>query len=227
MGRKAKYSLELKIQLVEEYLNGKTPFSRIQYAYGVSSRSFRDWVNLYKSQGIDGLATKHTNKSYSSEFKIKVVDEYLSGKDSILGLCCKYNISSHEVVRRWVIKYNSHGKIKSSKTGGQIYMTKGRTTTFEERVEIVQYCIENNKDYVKTIDKYQVSYQQIYGWVQKYEQNGVDGLVDRRGRKKDENSMTELERLKAEQKLLKAENIRLQMENELLKKLEELERRRY
>jgi regulator of replication initiation timing len=39
--------------------------------------------------------------------------------------------------------------------------------------------------------------------------------------------MNEVERLKAELKLREAENRRLQIENEVLKKLDEIERRRY
>ncbi|CAG7659123.1 hypothetical protein PAECIP111802_07392 [Paenibacillus allorhizosphaerae] len=41
------------------------------------------------------------------------------------------------------------------------------------------------------------------------------------------NEMTELEKLRAENKLLQAENRRKQMEIDLLKKLEELKRRRF
>lgn len=103
-------------------------------------------------------------------------------------------------------------------------MTKGRKTTLEERIEIVSHCIANNKDYGKTIEQYSVSYQQVYGWVRKYEKDGADGLDDRRDKRKDETSMTEIEKLKAQLKLKEAENMRLQMENELLKKLEALER---
>lgn len=105
-------------------------------------------------------------------------------------------------------------------------MEKGRNTTLEERIEIVSYCIANGKDYGKTIEKYSVSYQQIYSWVKKYEEHSVDGLVDRRGKHKDEVSMTEMEKLRAELKLKEADNRLLQMENDLLKKLEEVERRR-
>jgi len=105
-------------------------------------------------------------------------------------------------------------------------MTKGRGTTLNERIEIVSHCIANNKDYDKTIELYGVSYQQIYSWVRKYEKGGVDGLADRRGKPKDESSMTENEKLKAQIKLRDAENRRLKIENELLKKLEALERGR-
>lgn len=46
-------------------------------------------------------------------------------------------------------------------------MTKGRKTTFEERVEIVQYCIAHDRNYTKTAEQYQVSHQQA----RNYERN--------------------------------------------------------
>ena len=39
-------------------------------------------------------------------------------------------------------------------------MTKGRKTTFEERVEIVQYCIKHSHNYSETAKKFHISYQQ-------------------------------------------------------------------
>jgi transposase len=105
-------------------------------------------------------------------------------------------------------------------------MTKGRATTLEERIEIVTYCIEQGKDYGAAIERYRVSYQQIYSWVRKYEQSGVSGLADKRGKRKKPEGMTEVERLRAENRLLQAENKRKEMEIALLKKLQEVERRR-
>lgn len=85
-------------------------------------------------------------------------------------------------------------------------MIKGRTTTFEERIEIVKYCIEHNRNYSETAERYKVSYQQSRNWTVKYEQSGVDALVDRRGNHKSEDELTELDRLKAQNKLLEAKN---------------------
>lgn len=104
-------------------------------------------------------------------------------------------------------------------------MTKGRNTTYEERVEIVSYCIEHNNDYTSTMEKFGVSYQQIYSWVRKYNDKGAEGLLDKRGKRKPESEMTELERLRAEKRMLEARNKRLETENAVLKKLEEIERR--
>lgn len=105
-------------------------------------------------------------------------------------------------------------------------MVKGRKTTLDERIEIVQECISNGRDYGQAIEKYKVSYQQAYTWVKKYEERGIDGLADRRGKRKDESEMTEVEKLRAELKLMQAKLKRAEIENELLKKLEEIERRR-
>ena len=106
-------------------------------------------------------------------------------------------------------------------------MTKGRTTTFDERIEIVKYCIEHRSNYAKTAQMFQVSYQQVYSWTNKYLKDGVGALQDKRGKRKSEDEMCEIERLRAQNKLLEAENRRKQMEIDLLKKLEEIERRRF
>lgn len=52
-------------------------------------------------------------------------------------------------------------------------MTKGRKTIFEERVEIVQYCIAHEHNYTETAKKYQVSYQRACSYTVKYETGGV------------------------------------------------------
>ena len=105
-------------------------------------------------------------------------------------------------------------------------MTKGRKTTFEERIEIVQYCIAHDYNYVKTAEQYQVSYQQARNYTMKYKAGGVEALRDNRGKRKSPNEMSELEKLRAEVKILRAEKEHAEMEVSFLKKLEEIERRR-
>ena len=101
-------------------------------------------------------------------------------------------------------------------------MTKGRKTTQEERAERVAFCIEHGKDYGLTVETFKVSYQQIYTWVKKYEEKGVNGLTDRRGKAKPENELTEEDRLRQENKILQATIKDQEMEIALLKKLREL-----
>ena len=105
-------------------------------------------------------------------------------------------------------------------------MTRGRKTTFDERVEIVQYCIAHDRNYAETAKEYRISYQQARSYTVKYEAGGVEALQDRRGRSKAIEEMSEVERLRAENRLLRAEKERAEMEGSFLKKLDELERRR-
>ena len=150
----------------------------------------------------------------------------MAGKGSMVIICENYDISDPKTLREWISWYNGHEDFRRPNSGSEIYMQKGRKTTLEERIEMVSHCIANNRDYGKTIEVYSVSYQQVYAWVHKYEKHGADGLIDRRGRRKEEASMSEMEKLHAQLKLQQAENTRLQMENDLLKKLEEVERGR-
>ena len=165
----------------------------------------------------------HKNKKYSVELKMQAVQSYQNGEGSLREICRKYGISDKHVLQDWIMWYNGHREYKErSSAKGEIYMTKGRKTTQEERAEIVAFCIEHNYDYGLTVETYKVSYQQIYSWVRKYEEGGVDKLRDNRGRTKPVEEMTEVEKLKAEMKILEAKNRQLEIENEFIKKLQEL-----
>ena len=165
----------------------------------------------------------HKNKKYSSELRLKAVEDYLSGKGTMKQIREKYGILANKQLINWIKWYNGHREFKErSSAKGEIYMTKGRKTTQEERAEIVAFCIEHNYDYGLTVETHKVSYQQIYAWVRKYEEGGVDKLKDNRGRTKPAEEMTEIEKLKAEMKILEAKNRQLEIENEFIKKLQEL-----
>lgn len=227
MERKSKITFEEKLSAVKDYIEGRKSHRQLAREYNVVKSSVAKWVSLYKSMGEAGLITSTKNISYAEEVKYAAIQEYLQGTASKLDICKKYKIRSATQLSNWILKYNSHEKLKSSGSGGRMIMTKGRITTFEERIEIVKYCIEHNRNYNETAEKYKVSYQQVRSWTVKYTEFGIDALLDRRGKRKAGGELTDIERLKAQNKLLEARNKRLEMENELLKKLEELERGRF
>ena len=226
MSKKERLPADEKVEIVKAYLSGAKGRSTILSEYGIFYSTLRDWVRLYETRGIEGLKSFSQYRKYAPETKLLAVREYLGGKGSIREICIKFDISTGSMLRGWIKWYNGHRDFKRIVNGGEIYMAKGRVTTQRERIEIVSHCIANNKDYAKTIERYGVSYGQVYQWVKKYEKHGAEGLVDKRGKRKDEASMTETEKLRAELKLKEAENSRLKMENDLLKKLEEIERGR-
>jgi len=227
MGRKSKYSLEVKLLAVQHCLEGKSSVSHYARMLGIRHSILQSWIMNYQSSGIEGITDKKTNSIYTREMKIAAVKDYLAGEGSYSDICKKYRIRAAYQLQSWVLKYNGHKELKDSRAGGTTTMTKGRKTTYDERVEIVEYYISNGMNYAQTAEKHQVSYQQVYQWVKKYETAGERGLSDNRGKRKTEEAMTELEKLRAENKLLLAEKKRAEIEIEFLKKVDEIERRRY
>ena len=217
-----KYSYEEKIAVVKAHKEGKGN-RIISREYGIPQSTVKLWCQNYELFGEEILRHQKKQTKWSVETKTKAVQEYLTGTISIGAICKKYKISTSTVFRRWLKMYNGHKDFKErSSAKGEIYMTKGRKTTQEERAEIVAFCIEHGKDYGLTVEIYKVSYQQIYSWVKKYEEKGVDGLTDRRGKAKPESELSESERLRQENKILQAKIKDQEMEIALLKKLREL-----
>ena len=225
MERKVRISPDQQINVVRAYLEGDESLHAIAKQYGVAPTSLRRWICKYDSMGVTAFY-RTGNKHYTETEKEQAVVDYLSGRGSLNEICRKYKIPSDSQLKQWIKKYNSHEKIKSSGTGGTRFMTKGRKTTFEERVEIASYCISHDHNYSETADKFKVSYQQARNYTVKYEKDGINGLQDNRGKRKSEDSLSELERLRAELKLEKAKCKRAEMEASFLKKLDEIERRR-
>lgn len=59
----------------------------------------------------------------------------------------KYNIRSDSLLRKSIKLYNTHEELKASGGGGS-YMRKARKITIEERLSIVNACLENDKNYI-------------------------------------------------------------------------------
>ena len=229
MGRKSKYTIEEKLQAVLDYKNGVRGKSQICNDLGLnlSGTDLYRWVKHYDKYGEIAFHPKERNKEYSKEFKEMVVREFLDGKGTTRDLCYKHDILSIATLLNWVNSYNSHEELKDYNPKGEVYMTKSRKTTLEERIEIVQYCLDHEKEYKLAAEYFDVSYAQVYQWVKKYLELGEDGLKDNRGKRKEEAQLSKLEKLQRENERLKRQLELKERENIILKKLKEVERRRY
>ena len=222
---KKEISAQDKIDAVIQYREGKISQNKLAEQFGVALRTVQQWIRNYESMGEEVFFMKQY-KRYSKELKLQAVQEYLDGKGSLDDICKKYQNRTISKLGEWIKKYNSCKELKASGTGGSIIMTKGRKTSFEERVDIASYCISHNHNYTETAEKFNVSYQQARNYTVKYEKNGIDALKDNPGKRKSEDSLTEIEKLRAELRLEKAKRQRAEMELSFLKKLDEIERRR-
>ena len=201
---KSPHTPEFRAMVSQEYLDGIGSYRFLAERYNIGTRTLREWVAKFRIHGIDAFITQTGNTAYSSDFKIMCVEAVLSGKGSVNDIVAKYNISSEYVLRNWIKLYNTNKELKDYDPKREVYMADARRkTTLEERKEIVEYCIAHDRNYKGAASKYGVSYSQVYSWVRKYDALGTDGLTDKRGCRKTDEEVDELERIRRENLRLK------------------------
>ena len=228
MGRKNKYTKETKLKAIQEYINGNKSLSEISNELECHLETVREWATMYRGCGESIFDDKKNNQSYSKEFKEQIVKEYLEGKGSLSDLRIKYNIFSDSTILNWISKYNNGIILTDYKPMSEVYTMKSRKTSYEERIEIVNYCMSNDYDYKSTANKYNVPYSQVYTWVKKVEENGYGALEPQKKGPKSKNVIqpkTPEDILELENERLRIENERLQLELEVLKKKHRLQKR--
>ena len=106
----AKYSYEFKQKVVQEYLNGKGSYEYIAKQNNMpDNKQVRIWVNAYKELGKEGLMRSRKNKNYSFQFKLSVVELYLTSEVSYQELALSQGINNPSLVTRWVNDYRIAG----------------------------------------------------------------------------------------------------------------------
>jgi len=106
----AKYSLEFKLKLVEEYLRGEGGYKHICNKHSVSSaKVLQRWVAAYNTLGIDGLMRSRKNQTYTFEFKLNVVELYLTTEVSYQDLALRFEIKNPAMLCNWVNDYRIVG----------------------------------------------------------------------------------------------------------------------
>ena len=83
---KSPYTPEWKITIIKKYLSGEGSYERLADAYGIGSKTLKDWVHRYKEQGAVGFYRAEGNAHYSKEFKTMCVEAVIKGLWMILSL---------------------------------------------------------------------------------------------------------------------------------------------
>lgn len=224
MGRKSKYSADFKLMIIHEAETlGITRTSR---KYSISDHTIRTWKLIYKYQGIQGLEPTHSNNTYSREYKASLVEEYQKSDEKLEEFAIRHGLRGRTQLSQWIMGYNE-SILEDHRSRKRDSGMKGRKTTFDERLEIIEQLIRHDVDYKWAAEHYNVSYNQVYGWYRKYTESGnnPESLRDRRGKAKPESELTELDRLKRENKLLKARLHQQEMEIAFAKKFVEISNR--
>ena len=220
-----KVTVEKRIEAAKACTEGIISQSEAARRLKVDESTIKEYVARYKANGASAFVELGHNAVYSKGLKLKAVKEYIDGKGSLQVISAKYGLRSKTLLRNWIKMYNS-GKDFGHKMLGGSRMKQGRETTQEERIAIAKDCLENGSNYGETAIKYNVSYQQVYTWVKKFSELGEAGLEDRRGKRTaSQEPRSELEEMKVKMAKLEHELYMTKMERDLLKKLDEIERR--
>lgn len=95
---KSSYTPEFRAKVAQEYLDGNCSRKDLSEKYNIPESTIRDWINVYKTHGINAFINTKGNKQYTKDFKIQCVEAVLKGESSVLDVVSQYQISSHIVI---------------------------------------------------------------------------------------------------------------------------------
>lgn len=158
-------------------------------------------------------------KKYSTEFKLKVVNEYLEGKIGYTKLARKYNIPDTKTIRVWVNAYQTMGY------EGIAEKTEIKTYSWEFKLNAVNLYLTEEISYQALANQLKVNEPSlITRWVREFKAEALEiqkekgippKMSDKNKKKKTSEKMTAMEK---ELEDLRNKNYWLEMEVDILKK---------
>ena len=148
----AKYSFEFKHKVVMEYLNGEGGYEYLGKKYSMRHCIIQKWVANYKQYGDEGLKRVRRNQFYTFEFKLHVVELYLTSELSYKELALQVGMTNPAQISRWVLDYRAVGPeaLKPKKKGRKQNMDKDKIIhdikngDSEEQKELLKQLQEEN-----------------------------------------------------------------------------------
>ena len=146
----AKYSYEFKLRVVNEYLRGQGGWNYLSQKYNLTRSHIQRWVSNYRRFGEEGLRRSRQKQDYTFEFKLHVVELYLSSELSYQELALQVGMTEPATINRWVQDYRAAGPeaLKPKKKGRKRTMDKEKIIR-----EIENGDSENQKELLKQLQE--------------------------------------------------------------------------
>ncbi|MGG5343971.1 transposase [Enterococcus sp. AZ020] len=147
----AKYSFELKLKVVQEYLEGEGGATHLSKKYGIKSDSLvKNWINTYREFGEDGLFRKRQNQTYSVQFKLNAIELYQTSELSYREIANVLEMNNPSLIAQWMRKFREEGFDGLSKTKGRppILLKKEEKTENHSIKETVE-----ERDRIRELEK--------------------------------------------------------------------------
>ena len=149
----AKYSYEFKKKVVQAYLNGEGSYVHLANKYGVKDKKqVSDWVHSYNEFGNDGLIRSRKNKEYSFQFKLFVVELYLSSEVSYQKLALSQGINNPALITRWVNDFRNAGPdaLRPKKKGRNKTLKKDKKNADPKQIEYTP--VDTSAEHIKELE---------------------------------------------------------------------------
>ena len=146
------YSKELKLQAVQEYLDGKSSQRDIVKKYHLrSSSQLRKWIKVYtthgeiKSRTSGGGSYMRKARSTTPEERLAIVQDCLANDKNYGAMALKYQCS-YQQVRNWVKRYEEMGSAGLEDRRGHRVGTMPSRTPEEEMRDRIAELERRNRD---------------------------------------------------------------------------------
>ena len=146
------YSKELKLQAVQEYLEGKSSQRDIVKKYHLrSSCQLRNWIKVYttheeiKSRTSGGGSYMRKARSTTPEERLAIVQDCLANDKNYGAMALKYQCS-YQQVRNWVKRYEEMGSAGLEDRRGHRVGTMPSRTPEEEMRDKIAELERRNRD---------------------------------------------------------------------------------
>lgn len=105
----SKYTLEIKLRTVLRYLEGQESFKWLAKELRTSSAVVMNWVKQYNYHGAEAFKKSYT--SYSTQYKLDVLNYMNENGTSPNETAAIFNISEPSLIRKWRRRLEKEGVI--------------------------------------------------------------------------------------------------------------------
>ena len=151
----AKYSFEFKKKIVIAYLNGEGGYEYLAKRYDIPQKCIvKRWIKAYEALGDDGLLRSRKNSEYSFEYKLHMVELYLSSEVSYQELALQEGINNPSLLVKWVNDFRIVGPdaLRPRKKGRKKSVdSKKKESTAEKTVNVNP--VDINAEHIKQLEQ--------------------------------------------------------------------------
>ena len=103
----SKFNIEEKIEAIIRYQQGFEGVKTIAKSIGVDHTVLLNWIKQYEYHGESAFKKPYT--SYTTEFKLDVLNYIKETGTSIRETAAIFNIATHSTIQKWLKSFELHG----------------------------------------------------------------------------------------------------------------------